>query len=95
MCPCRVSLRSVLAIGPQPTALETLGRDASTDEVLTAMDRDGACIVADVLSSELLSRIEREVTPWLEKASAGPDDFAGRHTARVGSSLASKLVARS
>ena len=70
--------------------LHTLRCEAPTDEILAAMDRDGACIVADVLSTELRARIDDEVAPLLARASLGPDDFTGRQTARIGA-----LVARS
>ena len=61
--------------------MKTLGPGASTEKILKATDRDGACIVGDVLSSDLLARIDDEVAPLIAKASLGSDDVAGRQTA--------------
>jgi ectoine hydroxylase-related dioxygenase (phytanoyl-CoA dioxygenase family) len=71
-------------------ALETLPPDASTDAVIAATQRDGACIIRDVLSHDLVARIKQEVAPYMTQASLGRDDFTGRQTQRVGA-----LVARS
>lgn len=71
-------------------ALQTLPRDTTTEAILAATDRDGACIIADVLSAEELSRIDVDIAPYIATASVGRDDFTGRQTARIGA-----LVARS
>lgn len=72
------------------SALETLPPDASTDAIVAATQRDGACIIRDVLDADVVARIKAEVAPYMTQASLGRDDFTGRQTQRVGA-----LVARS
>ncbi len=72
------------------TGLQTLPRDATTEAILDATERDGACIVADLLSLDELAHIDAEIAPYVAAASLGRDDFTGRQTARIGA-----LVARS
>jgi ectoine hydroxylase-related dioxygenase (phytanoyl-CoA dioxygenase family) len=71
-------------------ALETLPPDASTEAIVAATQRDGACIIEGVLDADLIARIKDEVAPHMAQASLGRDDFTGRQTQRVGA-----LVARS
>jgi len=71
-------------------ALETLPPDASTEAIVAATRRDGACIIAGVLDAGIVARIKDEVAPYMTQASLGRDDFTGRQTQRVGA-----LVARS
>ena len=70
--------------------LQTLPRDASTEAILGATERDGACIIADVLTGDDLAHIDAEIAPYVASSSLGRDDFTGRRTARIGA-----LVARS
>ncbi len=69
-------------------SLETLAPDAKASEVAAALQRDGACIVRDVLSPEQLDRIDADVTPWIERSQKGADDFTGRNTKRTGALVA-------
>ena len=71
-------------------ALQTLPRDATTEAILAATHRDGACIIEGVLSADELARIDAEIAPYIATAPVGRDDFTGRQTARIGA-----LVARS
>lgn len=71
-------------------SLRTLSADSDVAEITAALDEDGACILADVLSGQDISHIMTEVNPYIEKASTGGDSFTGRNTKRVGA-----LIARS
>lgn len=71
-------------------ALKTLAPDCSSDEVLEAIDRDGACIVASVLPDSLVETTVAEIMPYVARTHYGDDDFAGSKTRRTGA-----LVARS
>jgi ectoine hydroxylase-related dioxygenase (phytanoyl-CoA dioxygenase family) len=71
-------------------ALQTLPPDASTEAIVAATQRDGACIIEGVLDGGLVARIKEEVASYMTQASLGRDDFTGRQTQRVGA-----LVARS
>ena len=68
--------------------LQTLPPDSKASEIVAAMQRDGACIVADVLSEESLVRINDDVNPWINRSQAGTDDFTGRLTKRTGALIA-------
>ena len=71
-------------------ALTTLSRDCSSEEVLESMERDGACVVANLLPHELLVTAIVETMPYVERTYFGDDAFSGEKTRRTGA-----LVARS
>jgi hypothetical protein len=52
------------------------------------MQRDGACIVRDVLDAEALTRLNADLNPWIERSKVGADDFTGRFTKRTGALIA-------
>ncbi|NJN52032.1 MAG: phytanoyl-CoA dioxygenase family protein [Gammaproteobacteria bacterium] len=70
--------------------LTTLPATATSADVVEAIDRDGAVIVAHLMGADLGRRIDSEVTPYLNQSALGRDDFTGRQTKRTGA-----LVARS
>jgi ectoine hydroxylase-related dioxygenase (phytanoyl-CoA dioxygenase family) len=69
-------------------SLETLGPHSKAAEIVAALQRDGVCIVSDVLCEDALARLEDDLTPWIERSQAGADDFTGRHTKRTGALVA-------
>jgi ectoine hydroxylase-related dioxygenase (phytanoyl-CoA dioxygenase family) len=69
-------------------SLQTLAPDSKASEIVAAMQRDGACIVRDVLSPETLARIDADVKPWIDRSEPGADDFTGRQTKRTGALIA-------
>ncbi len=64
--------------------------NADSDDILTTLREDGACVLVDVMGEDLRSRIDRELEPFIEATPTGRDDFSGRLTGRTGA-----LVARS
>lgn len=64
--------------------------DADSDEILRALREDGACVLVDVMSDDLRSRVGDELQPFIDATPTGRDDFTGRLTGRTGA-----LVARS
>ena len=70
--------------------LATLDPASTTEQVLDALERDGACIVRDLLPGALRRRVQDELEPFVAATGTGRDDFAGRQTVRTGA-----LVARS
>ena len=70
--------------------IKHLPADASQDQILHHMEEDGAVILDDVLGSERLDALERDLAPFLKKAVFGRDAFTGFHTQRIGA-----LIARS
>lgn len=85
-----LSLRSPLSNRQIVPELETLASTASIDSILELIERDGACIVADAMPQDLLTRISEEIAPFIADTAFGRDDFTGRKTQRTGA-----LVARS
>jgi ectoine hydroxylase-related dioxygenase (phytanoyl-CoA dioxygenase family) len=69
-------------------SLQTLPPESKASEIVAAMQRDGACIVRDLLSPETLTRLDADLTPWIERSQTGADDFTGRHTKRTGALVA-------
>jgi ectoine hydroxylase-related dioxygenase (phytanoyl-CoA dioxygenase family) len=71
-------------------ALQHLSPTATPVRVVEALKRDGAVIVDDLASAEVMDAVAAELAPWLERTPTGPDAFSGFHTRRTGG-----LVARS
>lgn len=69
-------------------SLKTLPPDCSADEVVTAMARDGACIIRDVLSPDKLKALQDETAPWIEQTALGMDEWSGHRTKRTGGLIA-------
>lgn len=68
--------------------LQTLPSEASTEEILAAIERDGATIVKDAIDAETTQRMVDEVMPFINRTPMGRDDFTGRHTQRTGALVA-------
>ena len=68
--------------------LHTLAPDCSADQIVAAMQRDGACIVRDLLSEGELERLNADLEPWIERSRPGTDGFTGRKTKRTGALIA-------
>ncbi len=69
-------------------SLQTLAPDSKASEIVAAMQRDGACIVRDVLDPEALARLDADLKPWIDRSQTGADDFTGRFTKRTGALIA-------
>ena len=67
---------------------QTLAPDCKASEIVAVMRRGGACIVRDVLSPEMLARLDADLKPWVDRSQTGADDFTGRHTKRTGALIA-------
>jgi hypothetical protein len=70
--------------------LITLNADASTEDILTILARDGALIIRDLVSERDMDRLASEIMPFVEATRPGKDGFSGTRTTRTGA-----LVARS
>lgn len=70
--------------------LQHLPANCSVDELTDVVARDGAAIVDNVMSPELLAQLKAEIMPYVLATDPGQDDFVGRQTTRTGA-----LVARS
>jgi hypothetical protein len=68
--------------------LETLGPGCSVVDVVDVIDRDGACVVRDLLSPDTLARLDDDVVPLIERTEPSGDEWAGRMTKRTGGLIA-------
>ena len=76
------------------TNLAYFDADADSDDVLTTLREDGACVLVDVMSDELRSRVNSELQPFIAATPTGRDDFTGRLTGRPGALVARSTAAR-
>jgi ectoine hydroxylase-related dioxygenase (phytanoyl-CoA dioxygenase family) len=68
--------------------VQTLPATASIEKILTVMERDGALVLSDVISQDVVKQMVDEVMPYIDKTAMGKDDFTGRHTQRTGALVA-------
>ncbi|QKX58566.1 uncharacterized protein TRUGW13939_05691 [Talaromyces rugulosus] len=54
------------------TSLAKIPATASTEDILAILERDGALILTDVVSSQDIAAIEDELEPYIQKAKAEP-----------------------
>ena len=69
--------------------VQTFASDTPADKLVTALNEQGACIIADLLSPSDLARTNDELEPLIAPTPYG-EDFTGHQTQRTGA-----LVARS
>ena len=67
---------------------------ATVDHVLEALERDGACILTDVLDDAALERLNGELAPWVAANGTGLDEFTGHSTRRTGALVARSAMVR-
>lgn len=71
-------------------ALEHFAPDAPIDRIMAVLERDGALILDDLLTSEEADTVVAEIGPYVYATKPGRDAFGGFSTTRTGA-----LVARS
>lgn len=69
-------------------SLQTLPPTATVEEILTTLEGDGALIIRDLISKDVVAQMTNEVMPFIDKTPMGGDDFAGRRTQRTGALVA-------
>ncbi len=74
--------------------IQHLPAAAGAEKVVAALDRDGAAIVDELVSPELMDRARRELQPYLDATPAGSDEFAGFQTKRTGALIARSQTCR-
>ena len=68
--------------------LQTLPPIASAEDIVAAVQQDGAAILKDAIDPDTVRRMVGEVTPYIDATPMGQDDFTGRHTQRTGALVA-------
>jgi ectoine hydroxylase-related dioxygenase (phytanoyl-CoA dioxygenase family) len=71
-----------------PAYLTTLPPDATVDDVVEVLDRDGGVIVKDAVGQDSITRVFNEISPYLDVTPWGEGDFMGTKTRRTSSLLA-------
>eukprot|EP00752_Nemacystus_decipiens_P017364 g15560.t1 len=69
-------------------SLKTLPADSTPDDIVKALQDDGAVIVKDVIDAEMIARMTGELDPYIKATPMGRDDFTGRQTQRTGALVA-------
>lgn len=69
-------------------SLQTLHADCPQQDILAAMTRDGACILAGVADADTVKQLRDELAPFIALTPMGADDFSGRKTQRTGALVA-------
>ena len=67
---------------------------ATGEEIAAVIRADGAVVVDDLASDELLDAFFAEMAPYVDATPFGPDDFSGRRTRRTGGLLARSRTAQ-
>jgi ectoine hydroxylase-related dioxygenase (phytanoyl-CoA dioxygenase family) len=68
--------------------LESFTTAAGIDNIMTAVARDGAVILKDVLTPEDLAQVNAELKPYVDATATGQDAFGGFKTTRTGAVMA-------
>jgi ectoine hydroxylase-related dioxygenase (phytanoyl-CoA dioxygenase family) len=58
--------------------------DAATEDILRAIQADGAVIIDALVDPETIARLRTETDPYMAATDNGLDDFSGRLTTRTG-----------
>jgi ectoine hydroxylase-related dioxygenase (phytanoyl-CoA dioxygenase family) len=70
------------------SVLQHLPPTAEPEEIAKVLADDGAAIVDDAASADLLDRFDAEIAPFADATPTGPDDFSGHNTRRTGALIA-------
>jgi Phytanoyl-CoA dioxygenase (PhyH) len=63
--------------------VQRLTNEASVDQVVATIERDGGVIIEDFLPMEIIDEIKADLLPLLNQRGAGRDDFVGFQTRRM------------
>jgi ectoine hydroxylase-related dioxygenase (phytanoyl-CoA dioxygenase family) len=68
--------------------LSRLPRSATTEDVITILERDGGVIIENFLEHSLLTGLQQDLLPRIAERSTGRDSFSGGMTKRLGALFA-------
>ncbi|HEX4493421.1 MAG TPA: phytanoyl-CoA dioxygenase family protein [Acidimicrobiia bacterium] len=75
-------------------ALTHVPATADGERIATVMAEEGAVVIDELASPEVVDRILAEVDPYLATTEFGPDEFSGRNTRRTGALIARAPASR-
>ena len=65
-------------------AIEHLSPDSPAERIAEVLERDGCVVIDELASRDEMQAVRREMQPWIDAVSPGPDEFTGEHTRRIG-----------
>lgn len=74
--------------------LKHLPPSATKDDVTAALKADGACVVDNLVTNDVMDRLAEEMSPYVDLTPPGRDDFVGKSTRRTGSMIARSKTSR-
>lgn len=75
-------------------ALTTLTSEATVEEVVQQLRQDGALIIKDIISPQMVDQLIAEVQPHIDATPTGRDEFTGHTTRRTGALAARSAACR-
>ena len=75
-------------------SIKHLPATASGDDIHAALSEDGACVVDQVATPEIMDQVAEELRPFTDATAFGPDNFSGRRTKRTGGLIARSKTCR-
>jgi ectoine hydroxylase-related dioxygenase (phytanoyl-CoA dioxygenase family) len=76
------------------SVLQHVSADTPPEAIVDIIRRDGACIVDDLVSTDLLDQLSSEIQPYVESTPTGDNDFGGTFTSRTGGLAGRSAAAR-
>tara|TARA_Y100001968_G_scaffold43_1_gene35 strand:- start:144 stop:1073 length:930 start_codon:yes stop_codon:yes gene_type:complete len=70
--------------------IKRFNKNTSPETILKALNEDAAIIIENLVSKDLIKKIDIELKPYLEACYSGKSEFSGLNTRRIGA-----LIARS
>ena len=64
--------------------LKTIPASSDPEEILSLIDLDGACILSNAMTPEMLANTNNEIAPFIADTDFGQDEFSGTKTQRTG-----------
>ena len=74
--------------------LTTLTPEATVEEVVQLLRQDGALIIKDIISTQVVDQLTAEMQPYINATPTGRDEFTGHTTRRTGALAARSAACR-
>lgn len=74
--------------------LTTLKSEATVEEVVQLLRQDGALIIKDIISPQVVDQLTAEMQPYINATPTGRDEFTGHTTRRTGALAARSAACR-
>ena len=74
--------------------LTTLTSEATVEEVVQLLRQDGALIIKDIISPQVVDQLTAEMQPYINATPMGRDEFTGHTTRRTGALAARSAACR-